>query len=1569
MGRWERINLQTTIARTFAALNATNEAILYAKSPEELYEKVSEAAFSSGDFLATAVFLLDPETSLLKFAAGFGDDVPRLRSVDISIVANTPEGSGVCGQAFRDRKACVSNDYLNDVRSQAWRRGAAASHVGAAAALPLICSGRSVGVFMVTRREPHSLDQQIVSLLERMAANVSFALDNFEHEALRKHGEQEMRRLALMFGAFSATNEAILRARTEHDLYQRVCDAAVHDGEALAAVVLLADPDSHWLEPVAGTGEAIELVTQTRFSTDPDNVYGAGICGQAFRTQRPCINNDIPMASGQWQGGNGDTAVMACVAVPLTKLGKAIGVLMFFVGRLWSTDEEVIALMARIAENVSVALDNFERASEKARADAQKELLSRMFAALSATNEAIMRAKTRAELFELVCEAAADGVKFNCATIALVEPGSEFLRVVASNGPSSELMRGLRFAVTDSLPEGRGLVGSAFRTRLPCIGNNFLEDERTQIWHEGARRAGVKSSAVMPLLNGDRVEGVLIFNSVDCGTFTPELVELLQRLAENLAFALGNFDRVDEKARADQRQERLTRMFEALSATNEAIMRAKSRAQLYELVCEAAAKGGRFNSASVFLTRPDDDDLDLAAVAGPTAENVRQLRISTNEAYAEGQGLCGTAFRSRQASIINDFLIDPHSQAFQQVIRNQNGRSGAAFPLSVDGQTAGVMMFVSSEVDTFTSEFVELLQRLADNVSFALGSFARADEKVKTEEQKERLTRMFAALSATNEAIMRAKTRPELFELVCEAAAVGGKFTSTAIVLLRPGEVFLENVSSAGPDRVRAMSVKLSADASRAEGQGLSGIAIRTRKPCISNDYLGDFGAGAHFYTAIRDSGTRSGAALPLLKDGEAIGALVFLSSEIDAFSTEMIGLLERLAMNVSFALDNFDRADEKARADEQKQSLSRMFAALSATNEAIMRAGSRGELYQLVCEAAASGGRFTSTAIALAMPGSDYMEFVASAGPTGNSARQVTLSVNEAHPEGRGVGGIAFRSGQACIFNDYLADPRSQAFHARARADGSRSCAGFPLIVRRQVVGVMLYISLEKDAFTSEFVELLQRLSHNVSFALESFDRADEKSRADERIEYLASHDSLTALPNRDMFNELLRHAIESADRHQRKFAVMFIDLDRFKVINDSLGHEAGDMLLVEVADRLRSRLRASDVVARLGGDEFVVLLEETAACDDVEQIAGDLLSSLSQPLQLSGHECHTSASIGIAMYPDDGADVQALTKNADMAMYMAKEDGKNGFRFFSKEIKTQSIERLRLESALRRALERDQFALHYQPKVDMMSGQITGVEALIRWTHPELGLVSPGQFIPLAEETGLIVPIGRWVLNEACTQNMAWQRRGLRPVTMAVNLSPRQFADEHLLHDVDEALVASGMSPVLLQLEVTESMVMRNVSRAIRVLDAIQNRGIRLAIDDFGTGYSSMSLMKQFPIDTIKVDRSFVRDLAHDTEDQAIAQAIISMGKALGMTVIAEGVETVEQQEFLRQHACDEMQGYLFSKPLPAHELAELLRSAVVLETTPESEHASPSLQPAIEENDAGQSAAQSGRKRAVI
>jgi diguanylate cyclase (GGDEF)-like protein/PAS domain S-box-containing protein len=438
------------------------------------------------------------------------------------------------------------------------------------------------------------------------------------------------------------------------------------------------------------------------------------------------------------------------------------------------------------------------------------------------------------------------------------------------------------------------------------------------------------------------------------------------------------------------------------------------------------------------------------------------------------------------------------------------------------------------------------------------------------------------------------------------------------------------------------------------------------------------------------------------------------------------------------------------------------------------------------------------------------------------------------------------------------------------------------------------------------------------------------ERKLDEERIQFLANHDALTTLPNRTMFNEVLTIAIQSARRYNRNFAVLFIDLDRFKNINDTLGHDAGDKLLQQMGKRLLETMRTSDVVARLGGDEFVVLVQEISEAKQVASVARKVLSALVQPMTIQGQECRVTASIGICMYPSEAQDELALMKNADIAMYRAKEDGKNNYKFYSEEMNVHSFERLALETSLRRALERSEFLLHYQAKVDLKSGNITGVEALVRWQHPDMGLVPPAQFIPLAEETGLIVPIGKWVLHTACAQNVAWQRQGLPPVRMAVNLSARQFGDDDLVEDVADALSSTGLQPDLLELELTESVVIQNTQRAGQVVNDIKKLGVRLAIDDFGVGYSSLTHLKRFPIDTLKVDRSFIRDLPDDAEDKAITEAIIAMGKSLNLTVVAEGVETQEQQNFLKELACDEMQGYYFSKPIASDAFAELLRGS---------------------------------------
>ena len=400
-------------------------------------------------------------------------------------------------------------------------------------------------------------------------------------------------------------------------------------------------------------------------------------------------------------------------------------------------------------------------------------------------------------------------------------------------------------------------------------------------------------------------------------------------------------------------------------------------------------------------------------------------------------------------------------------------------------------------------------------------------ELFERQKQKDNVTRMFEALGATNEAIMRARTPAELFELVCEAAVKGGDFTATLVGLQQAGSDFFRIAAAAGPTAAKARNARLAISAEQPEGRGLSGEAFRTGRPCISNDYLAEIQERVLLDT-VRREGTRSGAALALLRRGQSVGVLLFMSSERGAFTPELVELLQRLADNVSFALENFDRADDRRLAFEQEERLTRMLAALSATNEAIMRAATRAELFRLVCEAAVHGGRFTSTIIALAEPGSDFLNIVATAGPNAELSNTLRLATTPAHPEGRGLSGTAFRTRQPCISNDYLADQRAAAFHEKARDRGSKSCAALPLLSHGEAVGVLLFLSSELGAFTPDLVELLQRLANNVSFALENFDRADEKAQADARIKYLATHDGLTDLPNRAMFNQLLRSSIE---------------------------------------------------------------------------------------------------------------------------------------------------------------------------------------------------------------------------------------------------------------------------------------------------------------------------------------------------------------------------------------------------------------------------------------------------------
>jgi len=436
-----------------------------------------------------------------------------------------------------------------------------------------------------------------------------------------------------------------------------------------------------------------------------------------------------------------------------------------------------------------------------------------------------------------------------------------------------------------------------------------------------------------------------------------------------------------------------------------------------------------------------------------------------------------------------------------------------------------------------------------------------------------------------------------------------------------------------------------------------------------------------------------------------------------------------------------------------------------------------------------------------------------------------------------------------------------------------------------------------------------------------------------EQRVHHVAQHDVLTGLPNRSLLQDRLGQAVAWSARNGRPVWVMLIDLDRFKYVNDSMGHKAGDVLLMTVAARLRNALRDTDTVARLSGDEFVVILSEHSE-PLTPEIVQRVMDSVAQPVLLGSREFFVTCSVGVAVYPSDGTPSDSLIEHADIAMYRAKKLGRNNFQFYTPAMNEESVERVRIESGLRSALERNEFVLHYQPQVDLQSGRVVGMEALIRWQHPELGMVPPSRFVGVAEDTGLIVPIGAWVMRTACAQNKAWQAAGLGSLRVAVNLSARQFSAADLLPGIEAALRDTGLDPSCLELELTESLFMGDITPAVELLHRMKALGVTLSIDDFGTGYSSFSYLSRFPIDVLKIDRSFVSDITHDANDAAIVDSIIALAHNLRLSVIAEGVETAEQLDYLRRQGCDEMQGYYFSRPLPAHEFEQLLHQRRSLE-----------------------------------
>ena len=518
---------------------------------------------------------------------------------------------------------------------------------------------------------------------------------------------------------------------------------------------------------------------------------------------------------------------------------------------------------------------------------------------------------------------------------------------------------------------------------------------------------------------------------------------------------------------------------------------------------------------------------------------------------------------------------------------------------------------------------------------------------------------------------------------------------------------------------------------------------------------------------------------------------------------------------------------------------------------------------------------------------------------------------------------GTAVYRRAAVIVADIMSDPLWEDYRELAAAHGYRSCWSTPILSHQgEVLGVFAMYSQSVREPSSAETSLIDMTTRIAGIAI-------ERKQAADRIQFMANHDSLTGLPNRALLEDRLSQALAYAQRYERWVAVVFIDLDNFKIINDSLGHSAGDELLKIVAVRMVDCVRTTDTVVRLGGDEFVIVLSDQPK--SVEAISAKLQkigAAIGEPVRLEGHELRVTSSLGIATYPNDGLDADSLLANADAAMYRAKEIGRDNFQFYTPQLNMQVHEKLRMHEELRNAVAGSEFVLHYQPQIDLRTGRVFAVEALIRWNHPQLGVMSPAEFIPLAEESGLIVLIGDWVLHEGCRQNKAWHDAGMAPLNICVNLSARQFKEKNLISRVRDALEESGLSAQYLELELTESAIMQDIEAAVATMRELRGLGVRLSIDDFGAGYSNLCALKSFPVNRVKIDKSFIADVGSNDADQVVTGAVISLAQKLGLRVIAEGVETDEQLAFLRRSNCDEMQGYHFSRPVPARGIEDLLR-----------------------------------------
>jgi diguanylate cyclase (GGDEF)-like protein/PAS domain S-box-containing protein len=1163
--------------------------------------------------------------------------------------------------------------------------------------------------------------------------------------------------------------------------------------------------------------------------------------------------------------------------------------------------------------------------TERKLAELGMERLKTMYAALSSANEAILRASSRQELLTRACEIAVAAGNFVLGTAFMLEPDSGLLKRVAASGSATA------FALSDTVSPG-SLVGLAWQSGEVVISNDYQNDPRTAQRRMRGRPYEVGSGAVWPLYVDAEPVGLFSLLHAEKGAFSEQMNLLLQRLAENISFALVNFTHEERRLKAEQELRESEERFRNLTElSSDWYWEQDEELRLTRLYGGIFTRLGIDPQALLGKRRWDLAGVDTGNAEWKAHREVLARResfrdfeypmrlsggdwlyvsVSGHAVFDEagvfrgyrGTGRDITARRRAEeqlrrfrvalnASAESIFLVD--ADALQIIDVNDAAARLLGYERDAIIGANPVMLFEGRDEADLRAEY-ERLTAGPDAAQFFRAHFRRRDGTLVPVEGSRRLLRASGRnyvvgiardITERLKAEERLQQSLERFQIVARATndVVWDWNLVTDQLWWNDNfcTVFGYDAAEVGA-YVDAWTTRIHPeDAARVKQDIKSAIERGDRVWTAEYRFRRKDGS----YANVLDRGLplRDGAGRPV----RMIGA--------------MVDITER------------KRAERKMALHAQRQ-------------EIIARLGQfalgGADLEQVLAEAARvlRAGGCDVAAIVERVGGRGYEFLVRAARGEDAEASVGKSKVLPAHSKWATM----LDSAASAVEHDrkyFEARDTDRPWSFWLRRLGS----GVYVPIRSETgpFGILMMGSLRDAAFDAEDLSFAEAIAHVLSTAV-------RRHHTQTRLAYMAEFDTLTGLPNRNQLQDRLNQSVAQARRRHWHGAVLFIDLDRFKLINDTLGHHVGDRLIAEVGQRLKRCVRGGDTVGRVSGDEFGVVLTDLAQADDAAIVAQKILDGLARPFDLGGNEAYVTASIGISVFPADGSDAETLLKNADMAMYRAKELTRNAYCFFTAEMNQRSVAKLQLNTDLRRAIERGEFVLYYQPKLDLRDARIHGVEALLRWNHPQRGLVSPLEFIPALEDSGLILPVGEWVLGEAARQLAAWQRDGLELVPVAVNLSAKQFRRRDLDALIRGVLAVTGVPAGLIELEITESCLMDEPEEAVRLLANLRAAGLKISVDDFGTGYSSLSYLTRLPLTALKIDRSFVRDVATSAEAASIVRAVIDMAHNLGFTVIAEGVETEEQVAFLRRHGCDLGQGFLFDRPMPAHELAGRLRRA---------------------------------------